>query len=311
MAFEAFKRSKKEKDVRDLVDTGTRDADPASYSMLPPEEMRTKVIRPLNEIGLPVRTAEGETYYELGGAHDPRGQRAVARMLKGILNVSDIVSLPDAGGDEKFYSWKTPLKGIEQNTTKEQFAAEQMLLGYVFNSNDHLFNRMSGWVNNGRYENEKAVHFDFGEDAYNFLRKPDREYLVAQLKQQSPETVAYLNGKVSELQDRFEGEQGRTFFKAIVDAGGAPVTELFGPKETFDAYKDIEPLDLVYRTFVGRIDGLSKLLHEIAANHPSDSSTSTDSAMTGAQSASSEQLSAQAEQDKEKAAQLLKRMTGK
>lgn len=303
MAFESFKRSnKKEEEISGIVDASTHDADPTTYSMLPPEKMRTKILRTPDQMSLPVRTAEGETYYEMDSNKGNRqeGQQAIERMLKGVLNVSDIVSLPDAEGKEKFYSLETPLKKIEQNTTKEQVAAEQMLLGYIFNSQDHSFNLMSGAGNNVRFEKGKAVHFDFGDDAASFLKKPDREPLIAQLEQQDPETLAYLGDKATELRDRFEGEEGKLFLKAIIDASHTPVTELFGPKETFDAYKDIEPFDLVYRTLVGRIEGLSKLLNEISVDHSPDSK-GTDL---------SELLRVQTEQDKEEAAQLLKKMTG-
>lgn len=193
-----------------------------------------------------------------------RGQQVVARMLKGILNVSDVVAVPDSHGEEKYYSWKTPLDKISDESTKEQVEAEQMLLRYLFNSRDHMFNRYSDWANNGRYKDGKLVHFDFGEDAYRFLEAPsDRDSLLARLRNMRPKTLSSLRDKVTELQARFEGESGKAFFRSITEASDGPVTELFGPSEVFEKYPDIEPLDLLHQVLVGRIVGLKHALDQI------------------------------------------------
>ncbi|MHB1118137.1 MAG: hypothetical protein ACYCZ7_01220, partial [Minisyncoccota bacterium] len=91
MNFEPFKTNREKEGVQTQVDKATNEADPTKYSILPPEKMSAKLIRPLNEYNLPVRKGGDETFYELSNLHDPRGQQVVARMLKGILNVSDIV----------------------------------------------------------------------------------------------------------------------------------------------------------------------------------------------------------------------------
>lgn len=264
MNFESFGGNDANKKAQDSVGEATKKADPTTYSMLPPEKVHTKIIRPLGEYSLPVRTAEGETYYELSGLHDPRGQQVVARMLKGILNVADVVTVPSSDGENKYYSWKLPHNKIEDETTKEQVIAEQLLLQYLFNSKDHMFNRYSDWANNGRYEGDKLSHFDFGEDAYNFLETPTgRDSVVAQLQQMKPDTITHLKSKVSELESRFDGEQGKKFLQSIIDASPAHVTELFGPAEVFQKYSNMEEVDLLHSVLVGRIEGLKKVLAQM------------------------------------------------
>lgn len=261
MNFESFGGNDANKKAQDSANDATKKADPTTYSILPPEKVQTKIIRPLGEYSLPVRKAEGETYYELSGLHDPRGQQVVARILKGILNVADIVTVPSSDGENKYYSWKLPHNKIENETTKEQVIAEQLLLQYLFNSRDHMFNKYSDWANNGRYEDGKLSHFDFGEDAYKLLEAPSgRGSIIAQLLQMKPDTISHLKNKVSELESRFAGEHGKKFLQSIIDASPARVTELFGPAEVFKKYPNIDEVDLLHSVLIERIESLKIVL---------------------------------------------------
>lgn len=253
-----------DEETRADVDEATKEADPTTYSMLPPEEMHVKLIRPLNEYSLPVRTADGETYYELSNKNDSRGQQVVARMLKGVLNVADVVTVPDEEGKDRYYSRKMPLQKIESDTSKEELAAEQLLLEYLFNSKDHLFNPHSNWANNATYKDGKMVHFDFGEDADNFLRAPtNRDSLIARLRFMSPETIAHLKEKLAELHDRFAGEEGKEFFRAIIAASAAPATAIFKSHDAFEKHADLDPVELLHMVLIGRIEGFQKTLGEM------------------------------------------------
>ena len=158
-----------------------------------------------------------------------------------------------------------PLGQIEDVTSPEEVAGEQLLLGYLFNSNDHIFNPHNNWANNAIYENGKLAHFDFGEDAQNFLRTPiHRDALIAKLQYLSPETIAHLTAKVAELEDRFDNEAGREFFRSIITSSGATPEKLFGHADVFEKHADIEPIDLLHRVLVGRIAGLKKTLEQLA-----------------------------------------------
>ncbi len=242
--------------VQVSTDEATRKADPTSYSILPPDEMKKKIVRPLNELSLPVRTSEKETYYEVNNNQRPQGQRAIARMLKGILNVSDVVATHDRKGRERLYSWKLPTNRIKEGMSSGEFAADQMILEYIFNSRDHIYNSFNGWVNNGSYQKGKGYHFDFGEDAERFLDEADQGSIRGKLANQSPEARAYLLGKAQELQERFAGIEGRAFLKSIVDSSGVPITELFGPQRVFDEHPNVDPLVLVHNLLTTRIDAL-------------------------------------------------------
>ncbi|MHB1118136.1 MAG: hypothetical protein ACYCZ7_01215, partial [Minisyncoccota bacterium] len=174
--------------------------------------------------------------------------------------------VPDTQGEHKYYSWKTPAHKIEEEHTKDQVEAEQLLLQYIFNSKDHLFNKYNNWANNGRYENGKLVHFDFGEDAYHFLKTPsDRDSLLSRLQHMDKETLAALRDKVSALHDRFSGETGKEFFRSIIAASAAPTTKLFGPEKVFEEYAHVDPLDLLHTVLIERIESLKESLDKLTA----------------------------------------------
>ncbi len=270
MGFESANIQQDAEEIEEQVADATNEADPSTYSLLPPENMRVKFLRGIDDIDKPLRTSDGEVFYELDKNQNAKGQQAITRMLKGIITVSDIVSVKDGGENEKHYSWKLPLKKIKSETTKSDVVAEQALFEYLFNSTDHAFNEFTGGGNNVRYENDKVAHFDFGDDAANFLRKPqNRDSLISSLEQLPSESVSTLLEKVAALHERFEGEAGKEFFSSIVDASDTPVTELFTARETFEKYHDMRPLELAHRVLMGRIEGLQHTLEEIKSRRES------------------------------------------
>lgn len=255
------------KNIEKQVEQATREADPTAYSMLPTGEKRTKILRnPFVKLKIPLKTDGQENYFELDneGHHSPKGQQVVSRMLKGVLNVADVVSEIDDEGIKKYYSLEMQNKKIEQESTTEMVQADQILLGYIFGSSDHNFNTYSGWANNASYNHGKVTHFDFGEDAYDFLRDPiGKDKLTAQIKLMKSETLLYLKEKVGLLESRFSGEGGRLFFNTIIKSTNEQITDLFGPREIFEYYPNMSPDELVYNTLIERVENLSKLISSL------------------------------------------------
>jgi hypothetical protein len=254
---------------QDQINKATKESDPTTYSILPSGEKRNKIFQnPFVKRKIPMKTDGEENYFELdnSGHHSPKGQQAVSRILKGILNVSDIISEIDSKGVKKYYSLEIPSKKIKQESTLELVQADQILLGYVFGSNDHL-STYSGWMNNASYKDSKVAHFDFGEDAYDFLREPsNKDSLTSQIKQMKPGTLLYLKEKVMMLEARFKGSEGRLFFGDIIKSTREDVVELFGPKKFFEYNQHTKPEDLVYQTLMERIENLLALISSLENN---------------------------------------------
>ena len=210
----------------------------------------------------------GDYYYSCADFRDTETGQLLDLALdvadnNGTLSVAD-VRIHKEEGKERYYSRKMPLQKIENDTSKEELASEQLLLEYLFNSKDHLFNPQSNWANNATYKDGKMVHFDFGEDADNFLRAPtNRDSLIARLQFMSPETIAHLKEKLSELHERFAGEEGKEFFRSIIAASAAPATEVFTSHDAFEKHADLDPVELLHMVLMGRIEGFKKTLDKM------------------------------------------------
>ncbi len=253
--------------VKKQIDESTKEADPTTYSILSIGKKRTKILRnPFVKYKLPLKTDGKENYYELcnDGPHSPKGQQVISRMLKGVINVSDIISEVGVDGVKKYYSLEMNHEKIEQKSTKEMVRADQLFLEFIFNSNDHHLNMYSGWANNALLKNDKVSHFDFGEDAYYFLSKPKNiDTLVMQIQQLKREDFLYLKEKVVMLNEQFSGEEGRLFFDSIIKSTGESVVDLFGPKEVFGYYPDKKPEDVVYENLIERSNDFLKIINSI------------------------------------------------
>lgn len=226
----------------DLARKAYEEADPTTYSTLNP-------VGQVNEIGTVnsidpdkhnrMIEHEGDVFYQL---HDvPTLQQAVARALKGIINVSDIVSREVEGGTA-YYSRHLPLDRVQEEIVKEDARADAELLRLIFDDHDHLFvtepttstdNVADLRPQNIRYEGGRANYFDFN---LAILSEFDPPGLRGNLPHES---ITRLKEKVNALADRFSGDEGREFARSIYTSIPEENRTGFRIPEHFDTFYEI------------------------------------------------------------------------
>ncbi len=203
---------------RRKIERANQDADPTKYSALPPREKFEK-------LGTVQERGEGvysnvvvkdnqDIWYKLNPESTPARQQAASRLLKGIINVADIVKRGNA-----FYSKRMPHEHIDENVSEEEARADLELLTLFLDDSDHTtanipqLNSTSG--HNMRMENDSATYHDF--DGATFEAGPIRMRRT-NLTDHALERLA-LNLEKLELQyASVEGrELARSIFKEAQD----------------------------------------------------------------------------------------------
>jgi hypothetical protein len=109
----------------------------------------------------------GRVYF--GGEKFKSGpdQMLIARLLKGIVNVSDIVYVKDTDSPG-FYSYKAPIDKVQHKEARdhskevvEKAKVDLALLQIIFSDFDHIVNEIQRINENFIYENGEYAFFDF------------------------------------------------------------------------------------------------------------------------------------------------------
>ncbi len=167
-----------------------------------------------------VEDPEGRRLY--GGEHFRFGsdQMLLTRMLKGIVNVSDVVFVKDEKGEGKFYSYELPLEDsspeyAERSTDLYNADAGVFMLTHIFHDGDHKWP-----MANTRAQYQRHAFFDF-EHFGGFWRdfyagRP--EEIKKDLQGKDTYSKQILSTKIEELLRRFDGEEGLNFLQFIVSS---------------------------------------------------------------------------------------------
>lgn len=198
-------------------------ADPTRYSKLPPTEpmVETGVV-PLKENH--IYESEGDTYFEL----TKRGatQQVVVRMLKGIINVSDVVSLAE-NVKPRFYSHEMSLDAIAAATSEDESSIDILILKALFGDYDHT--RRTSL--NSRMKDDRIAYYDFADAAFHDWDTTEDVYQKSWSfflkKILYPQKLPILSAKLTLLNTRFNGESGREFLKSVCESTGEKVWQLF------------------------------------------------------------------------------------
>lgn len=236
------------------------EADPTTYSTLP---IRTPLEQKgtIEYYGYKVLTDGIDTYYALPESAHPQKQQIVQRLLKGIVNVSDLVAKSD-GETTAYVSKEVALEKVQGSSSDDEIYAGLALLTDLFNDSDHSYYpkdpRGHGIPqHNLTYENGKVSYYDFSEASIS-----ERDTRLNPPR----ETVASLENeleKISQLTERFKGEDGKQFFFAILKDTNAEVRALF--PYVFEGVKNGTDSDeeYFYTVFMNRLQHLSKTLHDV------------------------------------------------
>jgi len=200
-------------------------ADPTTYSQLSPRESLRQVgayyKRERDKKEKTIVEAEGSRFYSLDKGES---QQVIARMLKGIINVSDVVAVRSPGMLNKllsrktFYSREMPMERIEGETSTREHIADLWILFWVFGDPDH-FGR------NVREKDGRTVYFDFESlSLFQGSSKQDSDVFAftrGLLNLADKEQLGIMHDKLNRLEDRFRGIEGERMLRVIIkDSGG-------------------------------------------------------------------------------------------
>ena len=238
---------------RKLIEDVQKAADPTKVSELPPAD-------PMEDVGPLPSTLNrlhesGEGTY-VGIADAPETQQAVARMLKGIINVSDIVEGVDTEGKPHFYSRVMPLEKIEKPTSANERNADSFILAHVFGATDFT----NG--NNTQFDGEHIAYFDFGLAADYMFSGVHTQQDVASALLMNPGSKGQLEltlKKLDALTERFSDEPGKELMDSILEATGKKISELFDTSE-MPLETEYDAPDAFRTMFLKRIEMISSLV---------------------------------------------------
>lgn len=230
------------------VTRAANEADPTTYSPLRPEKLKhTDTITILDthtseEMKRRVYTDDrGNRYFEI--THHPRTQQFVARMLKGIVNVADVLMIKPAreGEEPLFLSKELKIDRIEAKPLAD-LTADLQVLGSIFRDVDRsvpaegksvretdIGNPRAG--GNVRFDEGRSFLFDFESPrdrffpAMNALMAEQDKHLAAFGKEEAELTLQKLDA----LAERIEGDEGEAFVRAIAKKTGKNLFELLSP----------------------------------------------------------------------------------
>ncbi len=182
-----------------------------------PDPMRSSIrpasTRNLNKIGANPRghgiykDTEGRIYHEIKGY--PADQMLVSRMLKGIVNVCDVIYNKDR---DLYMSNQVDMNTVAPQDPGQVYAqakADEDILMFIFNDADH------GSSNYVVSEFAYVLH-DFGNVGSHFWKRgEDMNATVVAAMNLGSERDA-LRVRVEKLSTRFSGDEGYKFINAIV-----------------------------------------------------------------------------------------------
>lgn len=236
-------------------------SDPTTYSTIAP---KLETLQEISEEGSNTKVlvdSEGKRFYQLRQEFAYETQQFISRILKGILNVSDVVMIPDADGQRKFYSVRLPLDQVEKSHTYEEIVADIDLISLLFNDSD----RSVGTVpHNMTREGEKVGYYDFGS-AYSYFYKKDAVPAWI-LRDSSKEKLLYLKERVEELKSQYGNSEGKKFLRDILVSVGADSLNKMFLSEKQDANAE-DAFDNFYETFMRRVSAVEAYLDSALNAH--------------------------------------------
>lgn len=148
----------------------------------------------------------------------PADQMFLARMLKGVLPVSDVVFDEST---KKFYSYEMPVERVEKTADSSEYQAhmkaDRLILALVFDDRDHGVGK--DHEQNMRSAKGAHVFFDFA-NVTDFWESSDpfrkESEINAAIDELYPRDKEALSQKASQLENAIKGSEGLDFLTAIV-----------------------------------------------------------------------------------------------
>lgn len=221
-----------------------KDADPTAFSPIVPEGTLAPTGREIPEKRYPIYEDGVGEYVHL--KDDGPRQEVVARLLKGVINVADVVSIP-VGNSREHFSKIMPHERIAEPASEADIRADLEVISLVFNDQDRSLRLPSEYAvaneHNLRRDADTVSHFDFAEAELN-VDAPFR----LRARYDNPLVLEKTLAKLEELRTRFEGEDGKRHFLSIVEASGKHPAQLFPYSGASGSPEEL------YAGFAARID---------------------------------------------------------
>ncbi len=215
-------------------------ADPTTYSPLVLTGDLKKHHETIKGRGVLAGIHESGKYIELKPVKHPKEQQAIARLVKGIVPVADIVS--HESNSRTLFSKVMPLEAIEKITDEAEQRAYVDFMYLVFGNADR---REHGELQqNYVHTDDKAILYDFG--GFDLTTTPLTT--APQNKwNRSTESLARLIQDLTDFSARIDGEQGQRFLQAVLKNSGIRPGDLYQAAYRETTLEDLQEL-LVART---------------------------------------------------------------
>ena len=255
--FEGTPSPQERKDIHAAYES----ADPSKYSALPEKGKLRKTDRqPDSFYENRIHENADEQYVEV--FQNPKLQQVISRLLKGILNVSEVVQHPDQ--DAVYLSRVLPTERIENKTPKGEMQADLIILEALFGDADHelktlpILPLVSG--TNFIRKKGRTAYYDFGAGSRMFSDVPEAAYeKIRHLN--NPLAKQILLQKIRLLTEQFSGEAGKEFIASAL--GTSTVKELFLEQpENADASAFSDSAAFLQKELMGRLERLEKTAKE-------------------------------------------------
>lgn len=196
---------------------------------------REEMLELISDNGVYIDKESHEIFHKINKF--PETQRFVSLLLKGVINVSDIVKYKD-----EYFSHEQNIQKLDssESFSEDEINADNFILTTIINDNDHYKSKNTFALNHHNDQDEwnkieyvnmaidknsnKRYYYDFeaAEFEYPAVETPAqlKEYidLVSEyLKNFSAETLVIVHRKVGLLIENLFNENGFESFKAIVD----------------------------------------------------------------------------------------------
>lgn len=205
-------------DERDRIARAHNEADPTTYSELP-------LTGRLKRLGTtepgdggnktPIAGKDGNVYYKLNNATWPARQQVASRLLKGIINVADVVSAHEGNN---FYSKQMPLDKVEESLDNLDILADFELMSLIIDDADHHLESgypgypLEGTEHNVAIEHDSAAYYDFDLASFDATNIALRYYLPIR-------SLRRLSEKIEEVHARYASEDGKALAMSIYEDG--------------------------------------------------------------------------------------------
>jgi len=167
------------------------------------------------------REPEGErAFYQIEEDDFGADQMLLARMLKGIMPVADVIVKIEAGVPT-YYSYEIPLENVNNTKTKEEnvdrIKLDAWILEIVFHDEEHAHHegyRLWNMANKG----DNFYLFDFDVIGMHFWGPTFIETVNEEtFEGLTSQDFEFLTNQLSELLGRFDGSEGLRFINDILE----------------------------------------------------------------------------------------------